>query len=102
MIPVGFPHERRGRRALPVEIAPLPDSAGQHLGKTEPALRRVQQDETSVGSDRPAREIGGHLLAADSWKIERLQAIFGHGGRGAFVASEEMRWERNFYPMAAT
>ena len=44
----------------------------------------------------------GHLLALNGWKIERQQGIFGHGERGAFVASAEMRWETNFYPMPTT
>jgi len=30
--------------------------------------------------DRPAGEIGGHLLAAYGWKIEREKGIIGHGG----------------------
>ena len=37
------------------------------------------------------------------WKIEREQGIFGHGGRGAFVAWEEREHlATNFYPMTTT
>jgi len=36
------------------------------------------------------------------WKIEREKAIFGHGGRGALVASAEVRWTTNFYPNPTT
>ena len=93
---------RRQRVDHPFRIAPLPDAAGQRLGKPEPALRRAQQHQPAVGRDRTAREIGGHLLALNGWKIERQQGIFGHGGRGAFVASVERRWETNFYPMPKT
>ena len=49
-----------------------------------------------VRRNRPAIEIGGHLLAAYGWKIEGEKSIFGHGGRGAFVVSGEMRLETNF------
>ena len=58
--------------------------------------RRAQQDKPAVRRDRPALEIGGHLLAIDGWKIERERSIFGHSGRGALVASAEMRWTTNF------
>ena len=79
----------------PVGRAPLPDAAHQRPGQPEPALRRAQQHQTAVRRDRPGREICAHLLALNGWKIEREQAIFGHSGRGAFVASAEMRWETN-------
>ena len=71
---------RRQRVNHPVGVAPLPDAAGQRLGQPEPALRRAQQHQPAVGRDRPAREIGGHLLALNGWKIEREKSIFGHGG----------------------
>ena len=74
----------------------------QRLGQPEPALRPAQQHKPAVGRDRPAREIGGHLLAAYGWQSERERGIFGHGGRGAFVASAEVRWETNFYPNSTT
>ena len=43
----------------------------QRLGQAEPAFGPAQQDQPAVGRDQPAREIGGHLLAACGWKIER-------------------------------
>ena len=92
------PEHRRQRVNRPRRIAPFPDAARQRPGEAEPAFRRAQQHQPAVGRDRPAREIGGHLLALYGWKIEREKGIFGHGGRGAFVASAEMRWETNFYP----
>ena len=85
-------HQRR--------VAPLPDAARQRLGQAEPAFRPAQQDQPAVRRDQPAPEIGGHLLAFDGWKIEREKGIFGHGGRGAFVALGEMRLEPNFYPIS--
>ena len=85
-------HQRR--------VAPVPDAARQRLGQAEPAFRPAQQDQPAVGRDQPALEIGGHLLAFDGWKIEREKGIFGHGGRGAFVAWGEMRLEPNFYPIS--
>ena len=93
---------RRQRVDHPLRVAPLPDAARQRLGQAEPALRRAQQDQPAVRRDRPALEIGGHLLALYGWKIEREKAIFGHGGRGAFVASLERRWTTNFYPITTT
>ena len=87
-------HQRRG--------APVPDAAGQRLGQPELAFRRAQQHQPAVGRDQTALEIGGHLLALYGWKIEREKGIFGHGGRGAFVASAEVRWETNFYPNPTT
>ena len=56
--------------------------------------------QAAVRRDQPACEIGGHLLAACGWKIEREQGIFGHGGRGALVVSGEMRLATNFYPIS--
>ena len=69
-----------------------------------PSRRSAARSSTSPPSDEiePALEIGGYLLAADGWKIEREKGIFGHGGRGAFVASVERRWETNFYPITTT
>ena len=96
------PEHRRQRVDHQRRIAPLPDAAGQRLGQPEPALRRAQQDKPAVGRDQAAREIGGHLLALYGWKIEREEAIFDHGGRGPFVASAEVRWTTNFYPMSTT
>ena len=81
----------------PFRVAPLPDAARQRLGQAEPALRRAQQDQPAVRRDQTAREIGGHLLALYGWKMEREKAIFGHGGRGAFVVGAEGRWTTNFY-----
>ena len=81
-------------------VAPLPDAARKRLGQPEPAFRLVQQDQPAVRRDQPAPEIGGHLLAFDGWKVEREQSIFGHGGRGAFVAREEMRFAPTFYPIS--
>ena len=86
----------------PFRVAPLPDAARQRLGQAEPALRRAQQDQPAVRRDQTAREIGGHLLALYGWKIEREKAIFGHGGRGAFVVGAEGRWTTNFYPITTT
>ena len=93
---------RRQRVDHPLRVAPLPDAARQRLGQAEPALRRAQQHQPAVRRDRPALEIGGYLLAADGWKIEREKGIFGHGGRRAFVASVERHWETNFYPITTT
>ena len=87
-------HQRR--------IAPLPDAARQRLGQAKPAFGPAQQDQPAVRRDQPAPEIGGHLLAFDGWKIEREQGIFGHGGRGAFVAWGEMRFAPTFYPISTT
>ena len=86
----------------PLRVAPLPDAARQRLGQAEPAFGPAQQDQPAVGRDRPAREIGGHFLASDGRKIEREQAIFCHGGRGAFVAAAEVRLVTNFYPIPTT
>ena len=96
------PQHRRQRVDHPVGVAPLPDAPRQRLGQPEPALRRAQQNQPAVRRDRPAREIGGHLLALYGWKIEREKGIFGHGGRGALVASAEVRWTTNFYPNPTT
>ena len=96
------PEHGRQRVDRPRRIAPLPDAAGQRPGQAEPALRPAQQDQPTVRRDRTAGEIGGHLLAAYGWKIEREKGIFGHGGRGAFVASVEVRWTTNFYPNPTT
>ena len=96
------PEHRRQRVDRPLRIAPLPDAGGQRLGQSEPALRRAQQHQPDVRRDRPAGKIGGHLLALYGWKIEREGSIFGHGGRGAFVASEEMRLATNFYLMSTS
>ena len=82
-------HQRR--------VPPVPDAARQPLGQPEPAFGPAQQDQPAVRRDRPTREIGGHLLAACGWKIERERSIFGHGGRGALVVSGEMRLATNFY-----
>ena len=87
-------HQRR--------IAPFPDAARQRLGQAKPAFGPAQQDQPAVRRDQPAPEIGGHLLAFDGWKIERELAIFGHGGRGAFVAWGEGRWTTTFYPIPTT
>ena len=87
-------HQRR--------IAPLPDAARQRLGQAKPAFGPAQQDQPAVRRDQPAAEIGGHLLAFDGWKIEREQGIFGHGGRGAFVAWGAMRFAPTFYPIPTT
>ena len=58
-------------------------------------LSRAQVDGVVAASKQRRR----YLLAADGWKIEQEKGIFGHGGRGAFVASVERRWETNFYPI---
>ena len=86
----------------PFRVAPLPDAARQRLGQAVPAFRRAQQDQPAVRRDQTARKIRGHLLALYGWKIEREKGIFGHGGRVAFVASVERRWETNFYPIPTT
>ena len=86
----------------PLRVAPLPDATRQRLGQAEPAFGPAQQHQPAVGRDRPALEIGGHLLALNGWQIEREQAIFGHGGRGAFVAAAEVRLVTNFYPIPTT
>ena len=91
---------RRQRVDHPLRVAPLPDATRQRLGQAEPAFGPAQQDQPAVGRDQPAREIGGHLLAACGWKIERERSIFGHGGRGALVVSGEMRLATNFYPIS--
>ena len=80
----------------------MSDTARKLLGQPEPAFRLVQQDQPAVRRDQPAPEIGGHLLAFDGWKIEREQSIFSYGGRGAFVAREEMRFAPTFYPISMT
>ena len=87
-------HQRR--------VPPLPDASRQRLGQAEPAFGPAQQDQPAVGRDQPALEIGGHLLASNGWKIEREKGIFGHGGRGAFVVWEEMRFAPTFYPISTT
>ena len=71
---------RRQRVYRPRWIAPLSDAACQRLGRTQPAFCSVQQNENAVGRDRPAREIGGQLLATDGWKVKREKSIFGHNG----------------------
>ena len=91
---------RRKRVHHPFRIAPVLDAARQRLGQAEPAFGLAQQDQPAVRRDQPAREIGGHLLAACGWKIEREQGIFGHGGRGALVVSGEIRLATNFYPIS--
>ena len=65
----------------------LPRRASMASDASRSAFRRSQQDQTAVRRDRPAREIGGHLLALYGWKIEREKSTFGHGGRGFLVAS---------------
>ena len=87
---------RRQHMDHPLRVAPLPDATRQRLGQAEPAFGRAQQHQPAVGRDRPALEIGGHLLALNGWKIEREKGIFGHGGRGAFVAAAEVRLVTNF------
>ena len=52
----------------------------------------------AAGRDQAALEIGRHLLASHGWQIEREKGIFGHGGRGAFVASGERRFDNEFLP----
>ena len=110
MIPMRFPDEcrscrtrdrvheelqhRRQRVEPPRRVAPLRDAACQRLGRAEPAFRRAQQDQAAVGRDRPAREIGGHLLTADGWKIERQQAMFGLGG--ALRSRRLARWSAGY------
>ena len=91
---------RRKRVHHPFRIAPVLDAARQRLGQAEPAFGLAQQDQPAVRRDQPAREIGGHLLAACGWKIEREQGIFGHGGRGALAVSGEIRLATNFYPIS--
>ena len=93
---------RRERMHHQRRVPPLPDAARQRLGQAEPAFRLAQQDQPAVGRDQPALEIGGHLLASNGWKIEQEKGIFGHGGRGAFVAWEEMRFAPTFYPISMT
>ena len=83
-------HQRR--------VAPVPDATRQRLGQAEPALSLAQQDQAAVGRDQAALEIGRHLLASHGWQIEREKGIFGHGGRGAFVASGERRFDNEFLP----
>ncbi len=78
---------RRKRLSRPRRVPPLPDAVRQCLGQPEPAFRRAMQHQPVVRRDRSAREIGDHILGLYGWKIEREKAIFGHGRRGAFVAS---------------
>jgi hypothetical protein len=47
------------------------------------ALRRGEQHHSAIEGQSPAIEGGGHLLAADCWKAERLGRIVVHGGCGA-------------------
>ena len=61
-------------------LAPVPDAARQSLGQTEAALYLAQPDRSVVRRGQAALEIGGHLLATNSWQIEREQSIVGHGG----------------------
>ena len=86
-------------------------SAGSRHSRMQPASvsarsrRRSasrRQNQPAVRGDQTALEIGGHLLALDGWQIEREQAIFGHGGRGAFVDREELASTTNFYPISTT
>lgn len=74
----------------------VPNAASQRLGQPEPALGPAQQNQPAVRQDRNDGGIGGYFLAAHGWKIAREKAIFGHGGRGLFVASREIRSETNF------
>ena len=80
----------RHSRMQPASVSDRPSRRSAPRNRTSPA----------VGRDQPAREIGGHLLAACGWKIERERSIFGHGGRGALVVSGEMRLATNFYPIS--
>ena len=73
----------------PLRVAPLPDATRQRLGQAEPAFRLAQQNEAAVRRDQPAPEIGGYLLATYGWKIEREQAIFGHGGVALSLPGEK-------------
>ena len=77
-------------------IAPVADATCQHVSQAQAALRLAQQDEPAVRRDQTAIEGGAHLLAAHRWKIEGEQGIVGHGGRGAFVAWEEGRFDNEF------
>ena len=87
------------RRAL---VEGSRDRGGRHACRTgqgnATGRRRAQQHQPAVRRDRTAREIGGNLLALNGWKIEREKGIFGHGGRGAFVAAAEVRLVTNFLP----
>ena len=65
----------------------FPDAASQPRGQAKPAFGLAQQHQSAVRRDRFAHEIGRHIFALKGWKIERERGIFGHGGRGAFVAS---------------
>ena len=83
-------------------VAPLLDATRQRLGQAETAFSLAQQDHAAVRRDQPGGAISGHLIAFDGWKIEREKGIFGHGGRGACVASGERRLAPNFYPVPTT
>ena len=72
-------------------VAPVPDAARHSVGQAKAAFRLALQDQAAVGRDEPAPEIGCHLLASDGWKIGREQGMFGHAGRGAFIAWRERR-----------
>ena len=81
----------------------LPDATRQRLGHGR-RCRLASTDQAAVDDEIAsftlcvARE--GRLRVAFlrliGWQIEREQAIFGHGGRGAFVAPEGTRLDNEF------
>ena len=79
-------------------VAPVADTACQHVGQAEAPFRLAQQDQAAVGGDQATIEGGRHLLALDGWQMEGEKGIVGHGGRGAFVVREERRFDNAFLP----
>jgi hypothetical protein len=69
----------------PRRVAPVGDLRSKPLGDPEASLRQSQQRHAAIGTDAPAIERGGDLLAGYRWQRERQQAIVDHGGCGREV-----------------
>ena len=89
---IGPPSGSRHSRMQPASVSASGRRRSAARNRAGPRSRREQ----------PALEIGGHLVAADGWKIEREKGIFGHGGRDDFVVSAETRLETHFYWITIT
>src|SRR5947209_11111745 len=79
----------------PARITLVGDHSGELIGDTQPALRLRQQHDAAVGTDPPAVEGGGNLLAVDDGKTERQKVIVGHGGCGARDPGKGWLWQSN-------
>jgi len=85
----------------PIGIAVVGDHPGQLVGNAEPPLRPGEQHDPAVGSDPPAIERSGDLLAPDGWKRERQQAIVDHGGCGSLECRSGMALTPNSYAISS-